>query len=192
MEAFLLTTAAVAIAELGDRTQLLALLLAVKFRRPWPILAGMILAALGIHGISAALGMGLSQFIDQAVLGWIVGLLFIGMGIWVLVPEGVHAGDRPRETGRGAFITALVTFFLMEIGDKTQLASMALAARFEVIIPVVLGAALGMVAVNAPVIWLGHRFADRIPLDKVRILAAVIFIAIGLWILWDTVASGAY
>jgi putative Ca2+/H+ antiporter (TMEM165/GDT1 family) len=168
---------------------LLALLLAVKFRRPWPILAGLAVAALAIHGISAALGMGLSQVIDQRILGWIVGLLFIGMGVWVLIPEGAHTGDRPRETGRGAFLTALITFFLMEIGDKTQLASMALAARFEMIVPVMLGASIAMLLVNAPVIWLGHRFADRIPLARVRIFAALVFMAIGAWILWDTFQS---
>lgn len=186
MEAFFLSLATVSLAELGDRTQLLALLLAVKFRRPWPILAGLAVASVGIHGISAAVGVGLGQLLDDQLLGWIVGVLFIGMGIWVLVPEGSHAGDRPRESGHGAFWTAAVTFFLMEIGDKTQLASMALAARFDTLIPVVLGATGAMLLVNLPVIWLGHRFADRIPMRLVRSLAALVFIAIGGWILADT------
>ncbi|MCP1727444.1 putative Ca2+/H+ antiporter (TMEM165/GDT1 family) [Natronospira proteinivora] len=185
MEAFFLSLAAVSLAELGDRTQLLALLLAVKFRKPWAVLAGLGVASLAIHGLSAGVGMSLGQFVDDRILGWIVGVLFIGMGIWVLIPEPAHTDDRPRETGRGAFLTALITFFLMEIGDKTQLTSMAMAAHFEMIIPVLLGASLAMLLVNAPVIWLGHKFADRIPMRTVRVLAALLFIGIGAWVLGD-------
>ncbi len=185
MEAFFLSLATVSLAELGDRTQLLALLLAVKFRKPWPILAGLTIAAVGIHAISAGVGMGLGQLIDDRILNWVVGLLFVGMGVWVLIPEGTHTGDRPRETGHGAFWTALVTFFLMEVGDKTQLASMALAARFDTIIPVVLGATGAMILVNLPVIWLGHKFADRVPIRLVRVLAAVVFVAIGGWLIGE-------
>ena len=186
MDAFFLSLATVSLAELGDRTQLLALLLAVKFRRPWPILAGLTVASLAIHSISAGVGMGLGQLLDDQLLGWIVGGLFISMGLWVLVPEGSHTGDRPRDTGHGAFWTAAVTFFLMEIGDKTQLASMALAARFDTVVPVVLGATGAMILVNLPIIWLGHHFADRIPMRLIRGLAAVVFIAIGLWVLAET------
>ncbi len=187
MEAFFLSLAAVSLAELGDRTQLLALLLAVKFRKPWAVLAGLAIASLAIHGLSAGVGMSIGQFVDDRALAWVVGLLFVVMGIWVLVPEQTHADDRPRETGRGAFITAMVTFFLMEIGDKTQITSMAMAAHFEVVVPVLLGATLAMLLVNAPVIWLGHKFADRIPMRTVRILAALVFIGIGAWILGDAV-----
>ncbi|MEA5446375.1 TMEM165/GDT1 family protein [Gammaproteobacteria bacterium AB-CW1] len=185
IEAFFLSLAAVSLAELGDRTQLLALLLAVKFRKPWAVLGGLAVASIGIHGLSAGVGMSLGQFVDDQILGWIVGALFVGMGIWVLIPEQVHTDDRPRETGRGAFITAMVTFFLMEIGDKTQLTSMAMAAHFETIIPVMMGATFAMLLVNAPVIWLGHKFADRIPMRTVRVLAALLFIAIGAWVLWE-------
>jgi len=185
MEAFLLSLAAASLAELGDRTQLLALLLAVKFRKPWAILAGIAVASLAIHGLSAGVGMSIGQFVDQSILAWIVGLLFMGMGIWVLIPEHAHTDDRPRESGRGAFLTTAITIFLMEIGDKTQLTSMAMAAHFETIIPVMLGASLAMVAVNAPVIWLGHTFADRIPMRTVRVVAALVFIGIGAWILAD-------
>ena len=187
MEAFFLSLAAVSLAELGDRTQLLALLLAVKFRKPWAVLAGLAIASLAIHGLSAGVGMSIGQFVDDRALAWVVGLLFVVMGIWVLVPEQTHADDRPRETGRGAFITAMVTFFLMEIGDKTQITSMAMAAHFEVVVPVLLGATLAMLLVNAPVIWLGHKFADRIPMRTVRILAALVFIGIGAWVLGDAV-----
>jgi Ca2+/H+ antiporter, TMEM165/GDT1 family len=187
MEAFFLSLAAVSLAELGDRTQLLALLLAVKFRKPWAVLAGLAVASLAIHGLSAGVGMSIGQFVDDRALAWVVGLLFVVMGIWVLVPEQTHADDRPRETGRGAFITAMVTFFLMEIGDKTQITSMAMAAHFEVVVPVLLGATLAMLLVNAPVIWLGHKFADRIPMRTVRILAALVFIGIGAWVLGDAV-----
>lgn len=187
MEAFFLSLAAVSLAELGDRTQLLALLLAVKFRKPWAVMAGLAVASLAIHGLSAGVGMSIGQFVDDRALAWVVGLLFVVMGIWVLVPEQTHADDRPRDTGRGAFITAMVTFFLMEIGDKTQITSMAMAAHFEVVVPVLLGATLAMLLVNAPVIWLGHKFADRIPMRTVRILAALVFIGIGAWILGDAV-----
>jgi len=186
MEAFFLSLAAVSIAELGDRTQLLALLLAVKFRKPWAILAGMAVAGLAMHGLSAGVGMSIGQFVDDQIMAWVVGALFIAMGIWTLVPEPAHPDDRPRETGHGAFWTAAVTFFLMEIGDKTQLTSMAMAAHFEVVLPVLLGASLAMVLVNAPVIWLGHKFADRIPMRMVRFLAALVFIGIGLWIVAHT------
>ena len=189
MEAFFLSLAAVSLAELGDRTQLLALLLAVKFRKPWAVLAGLAVASLAIHGLSAGVGMSIGQFVDDRALAWVVGILFLGMGIWVLVPEQTHADDRPRETGRGAFITAMVTFFLMEIGDKTQITSMAMAAHFEVVLPVLLGATLAMLLVNAPVIWLGHKFADRIPMRTVRILAALVFIGIGAWVLGDAVLN---
>ncbi len=186
MESFPLTLVAVAIAELGDRTQLLALLLAVKFRKPWAILAGMGIAAIAIHGISATIGISLARLVDGQILGWVVGMLFVAMGVWTLLPEKTDNGEQPRETGGGAFVTALITFFLMEIGDKTQLTSMAMAAHFQAVAPVVLAAALAMVAVNAPVIWLGHRFSDRIPLATVRVLAAATFIAIGLWTLVQT------
>lgn len=191
MEAFLLSLTTVSIAELGDRTQLLALLLAVKFRKPRAVLAGLAVAALAIHGLSAGVGMSIGQFVDDRALAWVVGVLFVGMGIWVLVPEETHPDDRPRETGRGAFLTALVTFFLMEIGDKTQLTSMAMAAHFGVVVPVLLGASLAMVLVNTPVIWLGHKFADRIPMRTVRILAALVFIGIGAWILGEASFNNA-
>lgn len=189
MEAFLLSLATISLAELGDRTQLLALLLAVKFRKPWAVLAGLAVASLAIHGLSAAVGMHLGQLVDDRLLGWIVGGLFVAMGLWVLMPEPAHTDDRPRENGRGAFLTAAITFFLMEIGDKTQLTSMAMAARFEVLIPVLLGATLAMLLVNGPVIWLGHRFSDRVPMRTVRILAAFVFIAIGGWVLVDTMGT---
>lgn len=189
MEAFLLTLSATALAEFGDRTQLMALLLTVKFRKPWAVLAGLAVAAVAIHGLSVAAGVALGQIIDPSVLGWIVGPLFLALGLWSLIPETPHTDDRPRETGYGAFFTTAAVIFLMEIGDKTQLTSMALAARFEVMIPTLLGASLAMILVNAPVIWLGDRFSHRIPLRAVRVLAALLFMAIGGWILWQTATT---
>lgn len=186
MEPFLLSLSATGLAEFGDRTQFLALLLTVRFRKPWAVFGGLVVAAFAIHALSVAVGVALGGILDGKVLGWIVGSLFIVLGLWSLLPESPHTDDRPRETGRGAFLSAAALIFLMEIGDKTQITSMALAARFEALVPVLLGAALGMILVNAPVIWLGDRVAHRIRVDRIRQLAALLFLAIGGWVLWQT------
>lgn len=182
MDAFITSTAAVAIAEIGDKTQLLSLLLIARYRKPWPILWGILIATLLNHGASAALGASLPLFIQGDWLNIIVALAFIMVGLWMLIP------DRDEELAtnnyrHGIFLTTLVLFFIAEIGDKTQVATVLLAARFESIMAVTLGTTAGMLLANAPVLWLGNRFCRDLPLKAIHVSASLIFIFIGLWTL---------
>ncbi|AFT72617.1 Uncharacterized protein family UPF0016 [Alloalcanivorax dieselolei B5] len=181
MEAFLSSTLLVTLGEIGDKTQLLSLALVCRFRRPWPILAGVIIATLINHGLSVWFGDWLSAQIPGQWLRWILGLSFIGLGLWMLIP------DRDEEVKTdprfGPFLTALVLFFIAEIGDKTQLATVALAVRFQEFWPVLLGSTAGMIAANLPVIWVAHRLAgERLERWAHRISAAL-FIVFGIWAL---------
>ena len=185
VEAFLTSTLLVALAEIGDKTQLLSFVLAAKLRRPYPIIAGIFAATLLNHALAASLGTWVANLIATESLNWIVGLSFIGCGLWALKPDTLEA--QPRVFGAGVFATTLVAFFLAEMGDKTQVATVALAARYDAMVPVVFGTTLGMMLANAPAVWIGKALADRINMKVVRWLAAASFVLMGL----GTLVSGA-
>ena len=187
MEAFLLSTAVVAVAEIGDKTQLLALLLASRFRRPGPIIAGILVATLANHGLAAALGAALGGWLEGPEFRMGLGLSFIVMAAWCLKPDRLDGGE--ARWPLGAFATTLVAFFLVEIGDKTQVATIALAARYESVLAVTAGTTLGMLAANAPIVLLGDRLAGRLPLALVRQCAAALFLLLGAVVLVE--AAGA-
>tara|TARA_Y100001963_G_scaffold126308_1_gene178656 strand:+ start:240 stop:788 length:549 start_codon:yes stop_codon:yes gene_type:complete len=181
LDAFLSSTLLVALGEIGDKTQLLSLALVVRYRKPWPILAGVVVATLINHGLSVWFGDWLADAIPADWLTWILGLSFIALGLWMLIPDkDEEVGDRYRF---GPFLTSLVLFFIAEIGDKTQVATVALAVRFQEFWPVLLGTTTGMIAANLPVIWVAHRLAsERFEIWAHRISAAL-FIAFGVWAL---------
>lgn len=181
LEAFLTVAGLVAIAEIGDKTQLLSLLLAAKFRRPWPILAGILLATVANHALAAWAGVWLDQLVEPHYLRWALGASFIAMGVWTLKPDQLGEDEAPVKASRfGAFLGTLLAFFLAEIGDKTQVATTALAARYGEVLIVTAASTLGLFAVNAPVVLLGERIMRVLPLDLVRKLAAAAFFIIGV------------
>lgn len=184
MQTFLIAAAVVALAELGDKTQLLAVVLAARYRRPWPILAGIVVATLLNHTLAAAVGAWLGAHIAADTLELVLALSFFAVAIWALVPDKLDDDGAPRAaTGHSVFFATLIAFFLVEMGDKTQVATAILAAERGALVAVVAGTTLGMVAANAPVLWLGSRFAARLPLTAIRIVAALLFAALGLWVL---------
>lgn len=183
MEAFLTSTLLVAIAEMGDKTQLLAFVLAARLRKPWPIVAGILVATLANHAAAAWVGTLFADMLAPSTLRWIVGTCFIGFGIWALHPDSLESS--PRLHRAGAFMTTLVAFFLAEMGDKTQFATIALAARFDQFATVVVGTTLGMLVANVPAVWIGEKLADRIPMKAVRLLAAALFVIVGILTVWD-------
>jgi len=169
--------AVVALAEMGDKTQLLALMLGLRYRRPWTIMLGILLATIVNHALAAAVGAWSGAWLGREALGWLVGLGFIAFGIWTLVPDRAEA---PAEPGRwGPLLTTAVLFFLAEMGDKTQLATVALGARFGAPVLVTLGTTLGMLAADGLAVVAGARFADRVPLQLFRRAAATLFFAFG-------------
>lgn len=182
MYEFLLSTAIVALAEMGDKTQLLALLLAARFRKPVPILVAILLATLINHGLSAVLGQWITTVIGPEVLMWIVSLGFIAMAIWMLIPD--ELGDENASINKwqkfGVFGATFILFFLAEIGDKTQIATVALAARFDSVFWVMLGTTLGMMLANAPAVFLGDKLANRLPISLIHKIGAAIFLVIGV------------
>ena len=179
MEAFLVSVAIVTLGELGDKTQLLALVLAARFRKPWPIVAGILAATLVNHALAALVGTWISEHVPPDVLRWLVGLSFIAIGAWALVPDKLD--EEPRLIGNaGVFLLTVSTFFLAEMGDKTQLATVALAARFHDLVAVVAGTTLGMLIADVPAVFVADRFASRLPLQAIRIVAAVLFAALGI------------
>jgi putative Ca2+/H+ antiporter (TMEM165/GDT1 family) len=180
MEAFLVSTGIVALAEMGDKTQLLSLLLAARFRKPWPIVAGILVATLANHALAGALGGWLTQRAGPTVLRWALGLSFIAMALWMLVPDRLDEDAAPRATRLGVFGTTVIAFFLAEMGDKTQVATVVLAAQYQAWAAVVAGTTLGMLLANAPVVWLGERLLRRIPLKAVHLTSAAIFAALGI------------
>jgi len=182
VEIFLLALVTVAVAEIGDKTQFVSLALSARFRKPWAVLAGVVAASIANHGLAAVAGLWVARLLPDNLIVWIVGLGFLAMAAWTL--RGDHEGEHaPQVSVRGAFLTTFVLFFLMEMGDKTQIATAALAANFESVLLVVAGSTLGMVAANAPAIWVGHRYAARIPARLMRRLSAGIFAFIGAWVL---------
>lgn len=182
METMLVSAAIVSIAEIGDKTQLLAIVLAAKFRRPMPILLGILVATLLNHAIAASTGFIIARWLNGPIFQFLVGAAFVAMAGWALIPDKeVEAAS--AKTQRGVFLTTLVAFFLVEIGDKTQIATSLLAAQYNSILLVAVGTTLGMMAANAPAVLFGEAITRLIPLAHVRVAAAAIFAAIGVWII---------
>ena len=179
MEAFLVSAGLVAIAEIGDKTQLLAMLLATRYRKPVPIILGILVATLANHAIAASVGAAVAAWLGPDAMRWIVGGMFIAMAGWALIPDKPDEG--PKAAGRvGAFVATTIAFFLVEIGDKTQIATVALAARFHDIVIVTAGTTVGMMLANVPAVLVGEALTKRIPLKLVRIGAAVSFVLLGV------------
>lgn len=179
MDALVTSALAVGLAEIGDKTQLLTLLLVARYRRPWPVLWAILIATLINHGISAWLGTELVSLLDADIMSLVLGIAFVAVGLWLLKPdkeEVLEAGP----PGRGVFFTAFVLFFLAEIGDKTQIATVLLGAQFTAVLAVTVGSTLGMLAANAPLLWLGQRFCRYLPVRWIQRLASLVFIAMGI------------
>ena len=183
MEAFLVSTGIVALAEMGDKTQLLALLLAARFRKPWPIVAGIFVATIANHALAGAVGAWVTTVLGPDALRWVLGASFITMAVWMLIPDkadDLASDEAPRF---GVFGTTVVVFFLAEMGDKTQIATVMLAAKYN---PywVVAGTTLGMMLADAPVVWLGDKLTKLVPIRTVHIVSALVFAALGVVALW--------
>jgi len=185
MEAFLLSTGVVALAEMGDKTQLLALVLTARFRRPWPIVLGILVATLANHALAGAFGAWVTTVVGPQVLRWLLGGSFIVMALWMLVPDKLDADAAPRAPRLGVFATTLAAFFLAEMGDKTQVATVMLAAQYNAYFAVVAGTTLGMMLANVPVVWFGERLMRRVPVRAVHRVSAALFLALGVAVLLE-------
>lgn len=183
MEAFLVSTGVVALAEIGDKTQLLALVLAARFRKPVPIILGTLAATLLNHALAGAAGRFVANLIGPAAMRWILGISFIAMAVWTLIPDRLDDKEQSQPSRFGPFLTTLVAFFVLEMGDKTQIATVALAAQYASLVGVVAGTTLGMMIANVPVVLLGNGMAKRLPLRVVHGIAAAIFLVMGLVVL---------
>ena len=179
MEAFLVSSAVVGLAEIGDKTQILSLMLAARFQRPVPIIFGILLATLANHAAAGLVGTFFGSLLSGAWMRWILGISFLSVAVWALFPDK-YEGDDKGMNRAGAFLSTLCAFFLVEIGDKTQIATIGLAARFEAFYPVVIGTTLGMILANIPAVLIGDRIADRLPMRAIRITAAVVFATLGV------------
>ena len=178
MEAFFVSTGVVALGEMGDKTQLLAMLLAIKFRKPVPIILGILVATLLNHATAGLLGAWVARALGPEVLRWVIGISFIAMAAWMLVPDKID--DEAAKPSRfGAFGTTLIAFFLAEMGDKTQIATVALAARYEDLVAVVAGTTLGMLIADVPAVFVGDKLAKKVPMRLVHATAAAIFGLLG-------------
>ena len=183
LEALLVSTAVVAIGELGDKTQLLSLVLAARFRKPWPIVPGILVATLANHALAGLAGNCVRTVVPEDVLRWLLALSFFAVAAWALKPDKLDADDAPPASRWGVFAATTVAFFIAEIGDKTQIATVMLAAKFESLAAVVVGTTLGMLIVNVPTVFLGNAASARIPFRLVRIVAAALFAGLGVWVL---------
>ena len=185
VEALLISTGVVALGEMGDKTQLLAMLLAVKFRKPVPIILGIFVATLFNHASAGLVGGWIAQALGPVVLRWVIGLSFIAMAGWMLVPDKIDTDEATAPQRVGVFGTTVIAFFLAEMGDKTQIATVALAARFHDLWAVVGGTTLGMLIADVPAVFIGDRLAQKIPMTLVHAIAAAIFAVLGLLALFD-------
>ena len=185
MEAFLVSTGVVALGEMGDKTQLLAMLLAARFRKPAPIILGILVATLANHALAGAVGEFVARAMGPDLLRWVIGLSFLAMAGWMLVPDEIDSASAGHHQRLGVFGTTLVAFFLAEMGDKTQIATVALAARFHDLAAVVLGTTLGMMLANVPAVFLGERIARMVSMRLVHGVAALIFAILGLLTLFN-------
>ncbi len=183
MEALLISIGIVALAEIGDKTQLLTLVLAARYRKPWPIVAGIFVATLLNHGLAGALGAWLTTLIGPGAMRWILGASFIAMAVWILIPDKLDDDTGESRRLGGVFFTTTVVFFFVEIGDKTQIATVALAARFDSLAAVVLGTTIGMMLANAPVAFFGEALSRRLPVQLVHRIAAAVFALLGIGVL---------
>ncbi len=182
MDAFLTSLVLVAVAEIGDKTQLLSFVLAARLRQPGAIIAGIFVATVLNHALAGSVGLWLAGLIPADWLPWITGLVFIAFGLWTLHPDSLD--EDPRIHRAGAFVTTTIAFFIAEMGDKTQLATVALGAQFPgALAAVVMGTTLGMMAANVPAVVIGERLAERLPLQKIRWIAATLFVLTGAWII---------
>ena len=184
LEAFLVSTGVVALGEMGDKTQLLALMLAARFRKPWPIVAGILVATLFNHALAGWVGEWVSHALGPDLLRWIIGGSFLAMAVWMLVPDKADEVEGGQARW-GVFGTTLVAFFLAEMGDKTQIATVALAARYGDLVPVVAGSTLGLMLANVPAVFLGDKVATLVPMRVVHIVSAVIFAVLGVLTLFN-------
>ena len=179
MEAFLVSTGIVALAEIGDKTQLLAFILAAKFRKPVPIIVGILVATIANHAFAGALGSWITAMVAPETMRWALGLSFMAMAIWTLIPDKFEEDDA-KLARYGVFGTTLIAFFLAEMGDKTQIATVALAAQYQSLISVVAGTTLGMMIANVPAVLMGDRIAHKMPVRLVHAIAAAIFAVLGV------------
>jgi Ca2+/H+ antiporter, TMEM165/GDT1 family len=183
VEVFLVSTAVVALGELGDKTQLLALVLAVRYPRPWAIVAGIFVATALNHTIAGWVGAWVRSVLPEDILRWLLAISFFVVAAWALKPDKLDENVQPPVTHWGVFGVTTLAFFLAEIGDKTQIATVMLAAQFESLAAVVIGTTLGMMIVNVPTVFLGRAASAHIPFRAVRIAAAAVFAALGVWVL---------
>ncbi len=179
LEAFLISTGIVALAEMGDKTQLLAFVLAARFRKPLPIIAGIFVATAANHGLAGALGAWITTALGPEVLRWVLGLTFVAMAVWTLIPDEIEKEEAKAAQRLGVFGATLVTFFLAEMGDKTQLATVALAAHYAAPALVVVGTTLGMLIADVPAVFVGDRLSTRVPMRLVHAVAAALFALLG-------------
>jgi len=185
LEALLTSTAVVALAEIGDKTQLLAIVLATRFKRPVPIVLGILFATLANHFLAALIGEQAAALLDGRAFRYLVAASFIVMAGWTLIPDTLD-DEEPRPARYGVFLSTLVAFFLVEMGDKTQVATIALGARFHSVLAVMAGTTLGMMLANVPAVYLGNAIVKKVPLNVVRTIAALLFLVIGLVLLAET------
>jgi putative Ca2+/H+ antiporter (TMEM165/GDT1 family) len=180
LEAFLVSTGAVALGEMGDKTQLLAIVLAALYRRPWPIVAGIFFATLANHAAAAMVGGWIAQTLGPVALRWVIGLSFLAMAVWMLVPDRADDEAVSESPRFGVFVATVVAFFLAEMGDKTQIATVALAGRYPDVAAVVIGTTLGMMLANVPAVLLGERIAKKFSMRWLHAIAAAVFAVLGL------------
>ncbi len=185
MEAFFISTGVVALAEIGDKTQLLAFILAARFKKPFPIIAGILVATLINHGLAGALGAWITSVVSPDILRWVLGASFLAMAAWTLIPDRIEEEETQVARRFGVFGATLVTFFLAEMGDKTQIATVALAAHFGAPLLVIAGTTLGMLLADVPAVFVGNTFAARIPMKLVHSIAAAVFAVMGLLTLFQ-------
>ncbi len=184
MESLLISAGIVALAEIGDKTQLLAFILAARFKKPTPIILAILTATIVNHGLAGAMGAWITSVVNPEVLRWILGTSFIAMGLWTLIPDKIEEEETKIASHLGVFGATLITFFMAEMGDKTQLATVALAAHYSNAIYVVIGTTLGMLIADVPAVFVGNKFADKIPMKLVHSIAAGLFIIMGLFTLF--------
>lgn len=180
MQSIAVSTGVVALAEIGDKTQLLAFVLAARFKKPIPIIAGILIATLINHGLAGALGAWITSALSPEVLRWALGASFIAMAAWTLIPDKIDEEETQVVSRYGVFGATLITFFLAEMGDKTQIATVALAAHFAQPLMVVIGTTLGMLIADVPAVFIGDRIAEKIPMRFVHAIAATVFLALGI------------
>ena len=185
MESFFVSTGIVALAEMGDKTQLLSLVLAARFRKPWPIVLGILVATLVNHGLAGAAGAWVTTFLGPQMLRWVLAGSFIAMAAWMLIPDKLDDAGGDKAPRLGIFGTTVIAFFLAEMGDKTQIATVMLAARYHAWLPVVAGTTLGMMLANAPAVWFGDRVTRKVPIRVVHLVSAAIFAVLGVAALVD-------